>query len=400
MIHEERLNELLIRWEERFEAGEEDTPEELCRDCPKLAAALKQRIRLLKNVAWVNDCGRDEQLRPSTPDALPEPTLMGSVVRPGMEPLPGYRLLHRLGAGGFGQVWEAETPSGRRLAVKLIPGIEELSGAAHSEIELEGLQRMMGVRSPWKLWTERYEMVGNWLIIVSQLADGTLRDYLRERNQSTGVTLAECVSMLRDLADFLDLLNLEHELIHGDIKPNNLLMVEGVCVASDFGCVIPVGLRPYSNEVVICYAPEGGQNQVKTVAYRSAAAVPWREVPAGRASLVTNVGCFTPDYAPPEAFEGRSSRSFDQYCLALTFCDLAFGELPFRGTLADQLAQRKGGAVNDSFLPDSLRPPLVKALSAVPEQRFSTCQEFMDAIREGCLPLVRNCPRAVEHLDW
>jgi RNA polymerase sigma factor (sigma-70 family) len=110
--------------------------------------------------------------------------------------------------------------------------------------------------------------------------------------------------------------------------------------------------------------------------------VPWNAAFGPGATLYTSAGCFTPRYAPPEAFIGKTSRSFDQYSLALTFCELVYGRLPFSDG-EDQEEKRRRGEMDLEFLPPVTRPILAKALSPQPQDRFPSCTEFWKALSEG-----------------
>ena len=53
MTDDELLADLLLRWEELHEKGQEPAAEELCRDSPHLAPLLAERIHALKVTAWM-----------------------------------------------------------------------------------------------------------------------------------------------------------------------------------------------------------------------------------------------------------------------------------------------------------------------------------------------------------
>src|SRR6516165_1111964 len=99
------------------------------------------------------------------------------------EPIPGYKLIERLGGGGFGEVWKAEAPGGLFKAIKFVYGDlqrPEDEDGSRAEQELKALSRVKTVHHPYILSLERYDIVGGQLIIVMELADRTLFDRFRE----------------------------------------------------------------------------------------------------------------------------------------------------------------------------------------------------------------------------
>jgi eukaryotic-like serine/threonine-protein kinase len=256
-----------------------------------------------------------------------------------LEPLPGYRLIERLGAGGYGEVWRAEAPGGLTKAIKFVFGKQHEKRASN---ELRAMDHVRGVRHPFLLSLERIEVVDGRLLIVTELADKSVKDRFDacRREGLRGIPRDELLNYLRDAADALDFMSDTHTLQHLDIKPENLLLLAGHVKVADFGLV--------------------------------------KDVRQSQASLV---GGMTPLYAAPEVFRGTPSRHSDQYSLAIVFQEMLSGTLPFAGSNAAELTlQHLNDEPNLSAVAASDRYALSRALSKDPEHRFPSCRELVEAL--------------------
>src|SRR3954451_7663587 len=145
------------------------------------------------------------------------------------EPIPGYRLVDRLGGGGFGEVWKCEAPGGLFKAIKFVFG--DLKGAGEdgqrAEQELKALSRVKSVRHPYILSLERYDIIDGQLLIVMELADRNLWDRFKEARAEglPGIPRDELLSYMVETAEALDLMNNDYQLQHLDIKPQNLFLL-------------------------------------------------------------------------------------------------------------------------------------------------------------------------------
>lgn len=277
-------------------------------------------------------------------------------IEPNAEPIPGYRLLDRLGSGGFGEVWRAEAPGGLFKAIKFVQRdadqsdsaiVEQNSDPSRADQEWKSLVRVRSVRHPFILLLDRFENIDNYLVIVMELADRTLGDRFKEcRTQGlTGIPREELLGYLIEAAEVLDLMNSQYQLQHLDIKPQNLFLVHNHIKVADFGLVKDT--------------TSGGK-------------------------LMTITGGVTPVYAAPETFDGKFSRQCDQYSLAIVFQEMLTGSRPFTGTTMKQLImQHLQNAYDLSPLPARDRPIIARALSKNPDDRFPTCVEFVQSLRQA-----------------
>ncbi|MBY0587725.1 protein kinase [bacterium] len=255
------------------------------------------------------------------------------------EPIPGYRLLERLGSGGYGEVWKVSAPGGLYKAIKFIYGHLDDSRAGQ---EVKALNRIRGVRHPFLLAIERVEIIDGQLAILTELADETLTarfEHFRKQGE-VGIPRPILLGYMRDVADGLDYMSDKYSLQHLDVKPGNLLLVADRLKVADFGLVKDL-----------------------------------------HGDDVTATGGVSPAYAACEFFDGRVSRYSDQYSLAIVYMEMLTGCRPFPGTTAVQLAlQHSTGKPMLDPLPAEDRPAVARALSKDPNERFPSCKDFVAAI--------------------
>jgi CheY-like chemotaxis protein len=289
------------------------------------------------------------------------------LLQSGQEPIPGYRLLGPLGRGGFGEVWKCEAPGGLPKALKFVPASWHFDGGAPAEGELRAIHNVKAIRHPFLLSMERVEQAEGGLIIVMELADGNLHEVARREQEAgrPGLPRERLVAYLSDAAEALDLMNVRHDLLHLDVKPQNLFLVSDRVKVGDFGLVSSLGVGSPS-------APR--------------------------------FGGLTPLYAAPELFLGSVSHAADQYSLAVVYQQMLTGTTPFQGRNSRQLmVEHVRGTPDLSALPLSDRPHVSRALSKVPADRFPSCSEFVDALlasaardeQERSLVRSRNARRRV-----
>lgn len=259
-----------------------------------------------------------------------------NTIAPGHEPIAGYVLEELIGRGGFGEVWRAEAPGGIKKAVKFVFGRHD---DRRAEQEMKSLERIKDVQHPFILGLERFEIVNQQLVIVTELAESSLEDVFNKHRDrgSCGIPRNQLMTFMRDAADALDYLHQLYQLQHLDVKPANLLIVGGRVKVADFGLLKDL-------QDIECSA----------------------------------IGGLTPIYAPPEVFDGKPSMYSDQYSMAVMYQELLTGTRPFPGRTIAQLAtQHVHNAPNLEPLPPSDRPILARALEKSPNRRFKSCSEFV-----------------------
>jgi len=223
----------------------------------------------------------------------------------------GFELIEKLGEGGMGSVFKAKQISlDRMVALKILP--PDLSNDA-DEIERFKLEARSAAKLSHPGIVQVYETGGHHGVfyIVMEFIDGyNAGEWIRRDDKlSQADTLFIADSVAKGLQYAWD----KHNIIHRDIKPDNILIdADGTIKLADLGLAKIVGSKD--------------------------------------AALAVDDMC-TPHYCSPEqaAAEKISDPSSDIYSLGATMYHMVTGQLPFDNP-EDPLAPLEGHA--NEYLPD------------------------------------------------
>ncbi len=249
-----------------------------------------------------------------------------------------YRLIQQLGEGGMGVVHLALDPNGRAVALKLLRPHVAHDRDARTRLarEVDVLGR---IQDPRVAAVIDADLDGDRPYLVTRYVPGPpLDDVVREHGPVPG---ADLLRLGRGLAEALHAIHAA-DVIHRDLKPGNVLMLDGDPVLIDFG------IAHVADDVRI---------------------------------TMTGLVMGTPGYLSPEVVEGAPvTEATDWWGWAATLAFAASGAPPFgRGPMDAVLSRVSRGEPDLTGVDPRLAPLLYAALSPEPRQR-PDADEVVDAL--------------------
>ena len=347
MAENTRLAELLDQWESLRGKGQVLSPDELCRDCPDLAAEAGHRIRAIEAInrliqstddrSFSSTADRDDSVTPAEPGEFPSA-------------LGRYRLDEVVGQGGFGQVWRGFDPELQRQVAIKVPRPDRTSSASQAQAFLREARKVACLKHPGIVAVHDVGREGPYFFIVSDWIDGTSLAQMTARGR---LGFNQTAAIIIEVAQALHFAHL-HDIVHRDIKPGNILLdAQNRAYLTDFGIAV--------TEDELVHEP--------------------------------GTLCGTPAYMSPEQIRGENcaiNARTDIYSLGVVLYELLTGRLPFRAKGLEDIRRaivdgepRPPRTIDDS-IPIEVETICLKAMSKRPADRFSTAKDMAASLQSTC----------------
>ena len=259
-----------------------------------------------------------------------------------------YRVEREIGQGGMAIVYLAEDlKHHRQVAVKVLrPELAAVVGTErfHHEIDIAAQLTHPHILPLY----DSGEGDGFLYYSMPYVEGESLRDRLEREGQ---LPLEEALKIACEVGDGLNYAH-SHDVVHRDIKPGNILLSDSHAVISDFGIARAISVA-------------GGERVTQT-----------------------GISMGSPLYMSPEQASGdeRLDGRSDIYSLACVLYEMLAGEPPFTGRTPQAVLARHMSstmpplqAMRDT-IPEGLENAVEKALHTSPADRFSTAEQFAQAI--------------------
>lgn len=223
----------------------------------------------------------------------------------------GLTLEHRLTGGGMATVYVAhDNALHRKVVVKVLPG--DLAATVSVERFKREILVSAGLQHPHIVSVIGSGEVDGLPYFIMPFIDG---ESLRTRLTRGPLAVREAVAILRDVARALSYAH-SRDVVHRDIKPDNILLTGGAAVVTDFGV---------SKALNASRAARGNQHAT----------------PGGSPSAITahGIAIGTPAYMAPEQAAGdpNTDHRADLYALGIVAWEMLAGTQPFHGASPQQV---------------------------------------------------------------
>lgn len=257
-----------------------------------------------------------------------------------------FTIIDRIGGGGMGTVYRALDESLQRyVAIKVIRRRSTKDGSTDA-IQLDRL--LQEARAQARV--NHANVVHIYFVGRDEAMPYLAMELVNGRSLATRLSqgpmsYTEVARIARQIASALRE-SAQYDIVHGDIKPANILMADGVAKLSDFGLAQRMSRRTASDAKV-----------------------------AG-----------TPNYMAPEVCRGElADTGADKYSYGVMLFEMTFGRLPYSfpdSTLETRFIAHQQAAVEfptpwPDSVPDSWRGVLERLLRKNPEDRYPTWEALI-----------------------